>query len=103
MPDAITLTIESRENMHPAVTEALALPAPQLTAGELITLRVHHTTAHRPPQEQEAAVRQALHAFRQGLYLLVVNDQRVTDLAEHLTLTERSRVRFWRLLPLVGG
>jgi hypothetical protein len=97
------LTVESRENTRPASREALALPAPQMTAGELITLRVLHTTAHRPPPEQEAAVRQALHAFRQGLYLLAVNDQRVTDLAERLTLSEASRVRFWRLLPLVGG
>lgn len=103
MPGMLTLTIESRENMRPAITEALALPAPQMTAGELITLRVLHTTAHRPPHEQQAAVQQALHAFRQKLYLLVVNDQRVTDLAEPLTLSETSRVRFWRLLPLVGG
>ena len=103
MPDVITLTIESRENLRPAITEALALPTPQMTAAELITLRVLHTTARRSPQEQEDAVRQALHAFRKDLYLLVVNDRRVTDLDECLTLSEASRVRFWRLLPLVGG
>ena len=103
MSSGITVTIESRENLRPATTETLALPTLQLTARELITLRVLHTTARLAPQEQQDAVRQALHAFRQQMYLLVVNDRRVTDLAEHLTLAAESRVRFWRLMPLVGG
>jgi hypothetical protein len=102
-PSPLTLTITSQENLRPATTETLPDTPARLTAGQLITLRVLHQTATRPATEQAQAVEQALAAFRRGLYLLVVDDQRVADLDLPLTLDETTQVRFWRLLPLVGG
>ena len=99
----IALPIESRENLRTVVHETLPLPQFDLTAEQLITIRVQHGTEMQPLAEQQRAVRQALDAFKRGVYLLIVNDRRVTDLQEWLVLGERSRVQFWRLVPLAGG
>jgi hypothetical protein len=98
-----TMTVTSQENLGPVVRETLDLPAAALTAEQIITLRVQHYTATRPVAEQTQAVRQAIHAFTQGLFLLVVDERRVTDLQEVLTLTDQTQIAFWRLIPLAGG
>ena len=98
-----TLAVTSQENMGPVVNETLVLPAAALTVEQLITLRVQHHTATRSAAEQEQAVRQAKDAFGKGLFLLVVDDHRVTDLQTVLPITDGTKLSFWRLMPLVGG
>ena len=45
----------------------------------------------------------AVQAFRDGLYLVIVDAQEVRDLATVLTLHANSRMSFVRLTALVGG
>lgn len=45
----------------------------------------------------------AVQAFRDGLYLVIVDAQEVRDLAAVLTLHANSRMSFVRLTALVGG
>ena len=100
---ALILRVESRENLASPVTETLTLRSAELTAEQLITLRVMHRTAQLPPEDQRKAVEQALDAFRHDLYLLIVNGRRVESLDERLSFREDTQVRFWRLVPLAGG
>ena len=44
----------------------------------------------------------ALGAFERGHFLLVVDDRRISDPAERLRLSEKTRVRLWRLVLLMG-
>jgi len=55
------------------------------------------------PVDAETALATALQAFRDGLYLVVVDAQDVRDLATVLTLQANSRMCFVRLTLLVGG
>ena len=98
-----TLEIESRDNLRPAVVEQLPLVTFDLTAEQLITLRVCHGTENMPLSDQRVAVTQALAAFQRGVFVLLVDDRRVTSLGERLCLGACSRVQFWRLVPLAGG
>lgn len=45
----------------------------------------------------------ALAAFQKNGFFLLVDDKQVGNLDEMLTLTERSKVTFLKLTPLVGG
>ena len=53
--------------------------------------------------DAESEVRRAWQALAERRYMLVVDGVAVDDLDTLLTITERSRVSFVRLLPLVGG
>ena len=45
----------------------------------------------------------ALKAFRTNGYFIVINDRQVTDLVEEITVTPKTAIVFFRLIPLVGG
>jgi hypothetical protein len=45
----------------------------------------------------------ALHGFRRGQILLLVDDHQVEELEQSLTLRQGSTVTFLKLVPLVGG
>lgn len=53
--------------------------------------------------DAEAEVGRALEGFAGRRFILSVDGEAVADLDAPLTLTERSRVCFVRLIPLVGG
>ena len=97
------LTIESQENLRPVETGTLDVGRPEVDAAELIRSRVLDATRHLPFELREDAVNAALLAFERGSFLLLVDGRRVTELDEQLRLEEETRVRFWRLVPLVGG
>ncbi len=99
----LTLCVESWENLRKPETETLAIPEPELTVRQLITLRVLHRTATLSEEEQRKAAEQSLDAFGRNLYLVVVDGRRVESLDEQLSLREDTQVRFWRLAPLAGG
>ncbi len=99
----LNLRVESWENLRKPETETLAIPQPELTVRQLITLRVLHRTATLPEEEQHRSAEQALDAFGRDLYLVVVDGRRVESLEERLHLREDTQVRFWRLVPLAGG
>ena len=52
---------------------------------------------------QDKAIKQALTAFRTGVYTLLINGRQVTDLDEVLSFEEQTKAIFIRLVPLVGG
>jgi hypothetical protein len=97
------LTIESQENLRPVETEMLDVGQSEVNAADLIRSRVLDVTRHLLLGQREDAVSAALLAFERGSFLLQVDGQRVTELGEQLRLGEETRVRFWRLVPLVGG
>jgi hypothetical protein len=97
------LTIESRENLRLVATETLDVGQSEVNAAELIRSRVLDVTRHLPLEKREDAVNAALLAFERGSFLLLVDGRRVTELEEHLRLGEEMHVRFWQLVPLVGG
>lgn len=100
---ALTLTVESSENLGPAEVAPLEVGSAELVAAELIRLHVLDTTQELPGEQRERAVSAALDAFEKGHFLMVVDDRRVTDSNEMLRLGDETRVRFWRLVPLAGG
>ena len=51
----------------------------------------------------QGAVENALQAFRDGLYLVFIDDQQQEDLSAIVDLTANSELLFLRLTPLVGG
>jgi hypothetical protein len=53
--------------------------------------------------DPERAGYEALYAFKKNAFFVLVDDEQRDDLEEELFLTQKSRVRFIRLLPLVGG
>lgn len=57
------------------------------------------------PQEVDIdeAVHQALQAFEDGIYLVVIDEQRPTDLDSQVFLTDDSQITFIRLTLLTGG
>jgi hypothetical protein len=89
--------------LRPVETGTLDVGRPEVNAAELIRLRVLDATRHLPLGQREDAVNAALLAFERSSFLLLVDDRRVTELQEQLLLGEETRVRFWRLVPLVGG
>lgn len=100
---AIELQVESQENLRKPQHDVLEIPGPELTAQQLITLRVLRQTAMLPEKDQQQAVDQALQAFERDLFLVTVNGERVRSLDTRLQLGPESSVRFWRLVPLAGG
>ncbi len=103
MVEPLVLHIETRENLGPITDDLLPLATAELTVKDLISLRVLHRTATLPSEEQRHAVRDAVDAFRHSAYLVIVDNDRVTDLGKRLTVSAQTRVQFWRLTPLVGG
>jgi len=51
----------------------------------------------------QAQYDKALEAFRYRGYILLVNDKQVTDLDTPIELQARTKVTFFKLIPLVGG
>ncbi len=56
-----------------------------------------------PEEHRGVAVNAALSAFERGCSLLVVDNRSITELEEELRVGSETRVRSWRLVPLVGG
>jgi hypothetical protein len=53
--------------------------------------------------DELSAVENALQAFKDGFYLVFIDDEQQEDLEEQVALTDRSELLFLRLTPLVGG
>jgi hypothetical protein len=53
--------------------------------------------------DELGAVENALQAFKDGFYLVFIDDRQQEDLEEIVALTDRSELLFLRLTPLVGG
>ncbi len=53
--------------------------------------------------DELGAVENALQAFKDGFYLVFIDDRQQEDLEELVALTDRSELLFLRLTPLVGG
>ena len=51
----------------------------------------------------QGAVENALQAFKDGLYLVFIDDEQQEDLTAIVDLTANSELLFLRLTPLVGG
>jgi hypothetical protein len=51
----------------------------------------------------EAATERALEAFRDGLYLVILDGEQVEDLDAPIEATSDSRLRLVRLVALAGG
>lgn len=51
----------------------------------------------------DVAVARALEAFRDGLYLVLVDGRQVDDLDDELSVTDQTRLRLVRLVALAGG
>jgi hypothetical protein len=106
----------------------LALPAARLAVRELIAHKVRQEveeclTQQRPglsgeylsPEELLGAVSSAMpgpvgdeimraqQAFAARAYMIVVDNRRVWDLEDMLTLDPTTQVEFIKILPLVGG
>ena len=96
----------------------------QLTAAELIELRVREecrlssrpkferierqqvlNSAKEVQREPDASelVERALKAFSQGAFLLLVNEQQISELNQIIPLGAASEAVFLRIIPLVGG
>jgi hypothetical protein len=56
-----------------------------------------------PPIEVESVQRTALEAFRDGRYMVLVNDQQVENLSGEIELAADTKVQFIRVMPLRGG
>jgi hypothetical protein len=53
--------------------------------------------------DELGAVENALQAFKDGFYLVFIDDRQQEELEELVALTDRSELLFLRLTPLVGG
>jgi hypothetical protein len=53
--------------------------------------------------DELGAVENALQAFKDGFYLVFIDDEQQEDLEGLVALTDRSELLFLRLTPLVGG
>jgi hypothetical protein len=51
----------------------------------------------------QGAIENALQAFKDGFYLVFIDDQQQEDLKAPVSLTANSELLFLRLTPLVGG
>ncbi len=51
----------------------------------------------------DAAIETALQAFKDGFYLVFIDDEQQEDLKATVALTSSSELLFLRLTPLVGG
>jgi hypothetical protein len=102
-------TLPAREiiagHVRAEVARALELRASSLALHYLLDedLRANPIPTAAPALDTEAEIRRAWDGLAAGRYLLVLDGVSVSDLDAPLALTERSRVSFVRLLPLVGG
>lgn len=55
------------------------------------------------PGTVEAEVTQALSAFMERAYMIVLDDQCIWDATETVVVTPQTRIEFIKILPLVGG
>jgi hypothetical protein len=53
--------------------------------------------------DMEGAIENALQAFKDGFYLVFIDDEQQEDLTATVPLTSSSELLFLRLTPLVGG
>src|SRR5258708_2947030 len=97
-----TLEIESRQ-LSERAADPLELRENTLTVRELIESRVRQQLPDRNGIEVRRALKDALAAFHRSTYLVILDDRRLEDLDEEVTLTPIARLTFWRLLPLAGG
>src|SRR5438445_6339952 len=98
----LTLEVEAR-HVSGRATERLDLEENTLTVRELIESRVRQQLQGRGGVDSRKAVADALAAFGRKTYLVILDDRRLENLEERVTLTPVSRLTFWRLVPLVGG
>jgi len=56
-----------------------------------------------PQISVESETHKAIQAFKDGVYVILVNGRQVDSLDETLTLHEANSVAFVRLMPLAGG
>lgn len=57
----------------------------------------------RKPIDADEQLAEASTAFERNAFLMIVGDTQVLDLDQEVVLTGKTRVRFLRLVPLVGG
>jgi len=57
----------------------------------------------RRPLDSEAQYRQACSSFEKNGFLILVDDEQITDLDAPVPLREDTRVQFVKLVPLIGG
>jgi hypothetical protein len=80
-----------------------ALSADQIAAGAAKgKVQMGGSDVHQDVDEDQA-VGNAIQAFEDGLYLVVLDGEEQRDLDRPLALTEESRVAFVRLAMLAGG
>jgi DNA-directed RNA polymerase specialized sigma24 family protein len=53
--------------------------------------------------DEQGAIDNALQAFKDGFYLVFINDRQHEDLADLIDISTNSELLFLRLTPLVGG
>ncbi len=53
--------------------------------------------------DEQGAIENAIQAFKDGFYLVFINDEQQEDLKAVVNLTTNSELLFLRLTPLVGG
>lgn len=53
--------------------------------------------------DSEQQVYVALDAFQKNTFFILVDDKQIEDLHQEIILTERSKISFVKLTPLIGG
>ncbi len=53
--------------------------------------------------DSEKQVYVALDAFQKNTFFILVDDKQIEDLHQEIILTERSKISFVKLTPLIGG
>jgi hypothetical protein len=93
------------EHVHAEVQRANALRTSSLALHYLLAddLRYSAPPGAVPTLDDAAETARAYAGLTERRYMLVVDGVAMHDLDAPLTLTERSRVSFVRLLPLIGG
>jgi hypothetical protein len=62
------------------------------------------TSAEPLPQlDWQKYYKQAINAFKKRSYIVIIDDQQITQLDTPITLNEQSTVTFLKLIPLIGG
>jgi hypothetical protein len=65
---------------------------------------VKHPSNKAPSKiKSRIEINNALTAFDQGVYVIVVDGQQVESLDDTITLTPHSKITFMKMTPLVGG
>jgi hypothetical protein len=83
---------------------SLTLPAATVTVRELLSHKVEQEVAEHAAQgtaDDKLVATERVPAA--GDYMVVIDNQRITDLDTVVTLRPDARIEFIRILPLVGG